>query len=105
MFQAMSFVKGKRSVVYPNPGFQRQLMDYEKKLISSRKAHLDILNTMPGQSKLSGVYTSNSTALKSRASTTTATRIVTKRKPEQGYKNKTAQKKEYKDLKEAFGDY
>ena len=33
MFQALSYVKSKRSVVYPNPGFQRQLLDYEKKLI------------------------------------------------------------------------
>jgi len=32
MFDAMAFVKSKRSVIYPNPGFQRQLLDYEKKI-------------------------------------------------------------------------
>jgi len=32
LFQAMGYVKSKRSVIYPNPGFQRQLLDYEKKM-------------------------------------------------------------------------
>jgi hypothetical protein len=36
LFQAMGYVKSKRSVIYPNPGFQRQLLDFEKKLINSR---------------------------------------------------------------------
>ena len=37
LFQAMGYVKSKRSVIFPNPGFQRQLLDFEKKLINHRK--------------------------------------------------------------------
>jgi hypothetical protein len=33
----MGHVKSRRSVIYPNPGFQRQLLDFEKKLINSRR--------------------------------------------------------------------
>ena len=78
LFQAMSFVKSKRSVVYPNPGFQRQLVDYEKKLLSNKRANLDIINSMPGGSRLSNAYTSNSTAIRNRASTA-ASRITTRK--------------------------
>ena len=53
MFQALSYVKSKRSVVYPNPGFQRQLLDYEKKLIQQKKTNLEIIASIPGQSKMS----------------------------------------------------
>ena len=48
MFQALSYVKSKRSVVYPNPGFQRQLLDYEKKLIQQKKTNLEIIASIPG---------------------------------------------------------
>jgi len=33
----MSVLKEKRSVIFPNPGFQRQLLDYEKKIIGEKK--------------------------------------------------------------------
>ena len=33
----MGYVKSKRSVIYPNPGFQRQLLDFEKKLMDNRR--------------------------------------------------------------------
>ena len=78
MFQAMSYVKSKRNVIYPNPGFQRQLMDFEKKLISGRRANLDIMNSMPGQSKASGAYSSNTQVIKNRASTA-ASRVTTRK--------------------------
>lgn len=32
MFYALTLVKQRRPVVFPNPGFQRQLLDFEKKL-------------------------------------------------------------------------
>ena len=32
MFAALSAVKQKRPCAFPNPGFQRQLLEYEKKL-------------------------------------------------------------------------
>ena len=86
MFQALSYVKTKRSVVYPNPGFQRQLLDYEKKLIQQKKTNLEIIASIPGQSKMSQAYSSNGTAIRNRASTTASR--VTMQKQDHGYKNK-----------------
>lgn len=42
----MGFVKSKRSVIFPNPGFQRQLLDFEKKLINNRKNTKQIADSM-----------------------------------------------------------
>ena len=30
MFDAMSFVRRKRPIIFPNPGFQKQLLQFEK---------------------------------------------------------------------------
>ena len=46
LFQAMGHVKGRRSVIYPNPGFQRQLLDFEKKLINSRRGTVMLAESM-----------------------------------------------------------
>ena len=35
--RTLAFVKSKRAIVYPNPGFLRQLENYEKALIKSLK--------------------------------------------------------------------
>jgi hypothetical protein len=32
MFDAMSYVRRRRPIIFPNPGFQRQLLDFEKHL-------------------------------------------------------------------------
>ena len=32
MYEAMSYVRKKRSIIFPNIGFQRQLMDFERLL-------------------------------------------------------------------------
>jgi hypothetical protein len=32
MFEAMSYVRKRRSIIFPNIGFQRQLMDFERLL-------------------------------------------------------------------------
>lgn len=37
MFDAMSFVRRKRPIIFPNPGFQRQLLDFEKYLKSVKQ--------------------------------------------------------------------
>ena len=52
LFQAMGHVKSKRSVIFPNPGFQRQLLDYEKKLINTRRNTTLIAESMPEHHKL-----------------------------------------------------
>jgi len=46
LFQAMGYVKSKRSVIYPNPGFQRQLLDYEKKMSENRKNTTNVAKKM-----------------------------------------------------------
>lgn len=42
----MGHVKARRSVIYPNPGFQRQLLDFEKKLINSRRGTVMLADSM-----------------------------------------------------------
>jgi hypothetical protein len=32
LFDAMSLTRKKRPIIHPNPGFQKQLFDYEKRL-------------------------------------------------------------------------
>jgi hypothetical protein len=32
LFDALTHTRKRRPIIFPNPGFQRQLMDYEKKL-------------------------------------------------------------------------
>jgi hypothetical protein len=36
LFDAMSLTRKKRPIIHPNPGFQKQLFDYEKKLKQGR---------------------------------------------------------------------
>jgi hypothetical protein len=43
MFEALHFVKQKRNSVFPNAGFQRQLMDFEKKLADQRAFNKKVL--------------------------------------------------------------
>jgi protein-tyrosine phosphatase len=42
MFQSLSLLKSKRSVIFPNPGFQRQLLDFERKLMGQKKIMRDL---------------------------------------------------------------
>ena len=51
LFQAMGHVKQKRSVIYPNPGFQRQLLDFEKKLMNSRKMTAQLIDSNTNKSQ------------------------------------------------------
>ena len=36
LFDALSHTRKKRPIIFPNPGFQRQLFEFEKKLKSAR---------------------------------------------------------------------
>jgi protein-tyrosine phosphatase len=36
LFDALTHTRKRRSIIFPNPGFQRQLMEYERKIKASR---------------------------------------------------------------------
>jgi hypothetical protein len=41
LFDAMSLTRKKRPIIHPNPGFQKQLFDFEKKL---KQGRLKVIN-------------------------------------------------------------
>ena len=100
LFQAMGFVKSKRSVIYPNPGFQRQLLDYERKLLGHRRTTQEIAETLP---KSQQQNLSDNTPLdylqKSLGKHSNGTSIVQLKSTETSYKPK------YKNLRDAYEEF
>jgi protein-tyrosine phosphatase len=42
MLDAMTYTRKKRSIIFPNPGFQKQLFEYEKQLrLSNQRAMVE----------------------------------------------------------------
>lgn len=96
MFQAMSFVKDRRGIIHPNPGFQRQLLDFEKKLLQNRRATATIASTI------------SKGALSSMQQTTSWQSLVSKRRSEanrSSVSTSAPQKPKYKNIREAFADF
>ena len=56
IFEAMSLVKSKRSCIFPNPGFQRQLLDFERKLAANKKATVNMIDSLPSQKQQIAAY-------------------------------------------------
>lgn len=96
----MGYVKSKRSVIYPNPGFQRQLLDFEKKLIASRRSTAHIAETMPKQQQASMGVSSPMSFLKENLRQTLANKSAqVKSQDGLNYKPK------YKNLRDAYEEF
>jgi len=93
----MGFVKSKRSVIFPNPGFQRQLLEFEKKLITSRRGTALIAETLP---KNRQVVLSDASPLTFLQESLKKTRMTSQTKSTEGmYKAK------YKNLRDAYEEF